>query len=99
MKYIAALYEYDPENPAIADNRPAHREFINGLNAEGKILGSGPFPDAKGGALIVLQFTDETATIEDAAATMDNDPFFASGAVTARDFASGIQSSTRLASS
>ena len=86
MKYFAVSYEYNPQNPAIAENRPAHREFIGDLNEKGIILGSGPFTDSKGGALIVLQFTDEATEVAEAIKIMDQDPFFVCGAVPARAF-------------
>lgn len=83
MKFFAVLYTYDPTSELIATHRPAHREFIGKLNAAGQILGSGPFPDDEGGALIVIKL-DEGAGVEDAAALMDGDPFYAEGAVNKR---------------
>lgn len=83
MKYFAITYQYDPESEAIAEYRPVHREFISKLNREGKIVGSGPYPDAEGGALIVIKL-DDGATIETAEELMDGDPFHAKGALQAR---------------
>ena len=84
MKYFAASYDYNPNNPRIAEERPNHREFIGHLNDAGQILGSGPHPDSKGGALIVVQFAGEDITLEQVIALMDQDPFWAEGLVTAR---------------
>lgn len=85
MQYFAFIYEYNPLNPRLGDVRPAHREFIGALHAEGKICGSGPFTDSKGGALIVLQFPEGEADVKAAMDIMDKDPFWAEGIVTARE--------------
>lgn len=84
MKYFAVSYEYNPSNPRLTEVRPAHREFIGALHAEGNILGSGPHTDSKGGALIVLQFDDADVAVADVLAIMDQDPFWEAGLVTAR---------------
>lgn len=85
MTYFAVSYEYNPNNPQIAKTRPAHREFIASLHAEGKILGSGPHPDSLGGALIILQLADATST-KDVIALMDQDPYYIAGTITKRSF-------------
>lgn len=84
MKYFAFIYDYNPNDPRLADVRPKHRDFINGLKAQGRILGSGPFTDSKGGALIVTQYEDENTTVAQAIELMDGDPFHTEGIVTAR---------------
>lgn len=83
MKYFAITYKYDPESAAIAEHRPIHREFIGKLNDEGKILGSGPHPDAEGGALIVVKLGDD-ATVDTATELMNGDPFYSEGALNDR---------------
>lgn len=83
MKYFAAIYDYRPDNPVVADTRPQHREYIASLHAEGKIHGSGPFTDSYGGALIVFSL-DDAATVADALALTDADPFVQAGVVTKR---------------
>lgn len=85
MKYFAVSYQYRPDNPVIAEQRPAHREFIGQLNERGHILGSGPFTDSVGGALIVVQSEAEDFDVPQVMELMDADPFYTSGAVTARD--------------
>lgn len=86
MKYFAVSYDYNPSNPIIAQARPKHREFIGALHAKGQVCGSGPFTDSKGGALIVLQFEDESVEVAQVIEIMDQDPFYTEGAVTARAF-------------
>ncbi|ANE04236.1 YciI family protein [Corynebacterium crudilactis] len=78
MTYFAVLYTYNPDNEKIVDARPAHREFIATLHGEGKIIGSGPFTDGNGGALISIQLA-EGSTVADAEAVMNNDPFYSEG--------------------
>lgn len=85
MKLFAAVYTYDPDNPLIEEYRPAHREFIGKLAAQGTIHGSGPFTDGSGGALIVLSMCQQS-TLADAKAIMNNDPFFIHGAIDSRSF-------------
>ncbi|MFD8879016.1 hypothetical protein CJ204_05145 [Corynebacterium xerosis] len=75
MTIYAVSYRYDPTDPRIAEVRPDHRAFIAGLKDEGKIIGSGPHPDAEGGALIVIRVDDG----EDPASVMDADPFHVGG--------------------
>ena len=41
---------------------------------------------SKGGALIVLQFEDESVEVAQVIEIMDQDPFYTEGAVTARAF-------------
>ncbi|VEH08699.1 YciI family protein [Corynebacterium kutscheri] len=84
MSYFAFIYHYDPTNDEIAATRPQHREFIASLNKKGQILGSGPFTEGNGGALIVLSLGD-TATLDDATAIMNADPFYEQGLVDKRE--------------
>ena len=52
MSIFAVVYHYPADSEKIANVRPKHREFIAGLKSEGKIIGSGPFTDGSGGALM-----------------------------------------------
>lgn len=83
MKYFAAIYDYKPQNPLVAQTRAQHREFIAALHAEGKIFGSGPFTDTFGGALIIFALSDD-AQVADALKLTEEDPFVQAGVVTAR---------------
>lgn len=83
MKAYCIIYDYAPDSEAIVSIRPAHREFLAGLKAEGKLIGSGPYTDGEGGALIVIRLED-SSTLADAQAIMDQDPFWVKQAVTGR---------------
>ncbi|BAU96299.1 hypothetical protein N24_2037 [Corynebacterium suranareeae] len=74
MTYFAVLYSYNPDSEKIAEVRPVHREFIATLHEEGKIIGSGPFVDGEGGALIVIRLP-EGSNLADAETLMNQDPF------------------------
>lgn len=83
MTYFAVTYTYSPDSEEIIRIRPEHREFTASLLADGKIIGSGPFTDGQGGALIVITL-DEGSELADAEALMNEDPFFKEGALTNR---------------
>lgn len=60
------------------DNRPAHVDYLNGLNADGKLKFAGPFLDAEGkpnGSLVVIE-ADDLSAAETIAA---NDPYAKAG--------------------
>ncbi|MDO4908484.1 MAG: hypothetical protein Q3962_01355 [Corynebacterium sp.] len=80
MKTYAIEYEYNPENPLIAEIRPAHREFLAGLKTKGMLIGSGPY--IGGGALIVMR-VPEGINIQ---TIMDDDPFYSQKVLTGRTF-------------
>ncbi len=80
MTYFAVTYTYSPDSEDIVDLRPGHREFIGGLKEKGQIVGSGPFTDGEGGALIVIGLGDGS-TLADAEALMNKDPFHIEGAL------------------
>ena len=42
------------DDPARLDHRPAHRERLAGLVAEGRLLAAGPFSDESGALLVFL---------------------------------------------
>lgn len=80
MNYFAVLYHYAPDSELITTVRPKHRQFLGALKNEGKLVGSGPYTDGDGGALIVIRLP-EPAGIEDATRLMDEDPFLTEGAL------------------
>ena len=51
MKF-AAIVVYTPDAATIAKARPAHREYLTGLQQQGKLVISGPFSDDRGGLLV-----------------------------------------------
>ncbi|WIM66811.1 YciI family protein [Corynebacterium breve] len=83
MKYFAVHYTYANEDENIVALRPTHREFLGKLLDEGKLVGSGPYTDGLGSALIIIRL-DEPATVDDAAELMDSDPFHTENALAGR---------------
>jgi len=73
MKF-AAIIEYVQDRDKIQQVRPAHREYLRSLLAQGKLAASGPFTDDSG-ALIIY----EAATKEDAEQILRGDPFCQNG--------------------
>jgi uncharacterized protein YciI len=60
------------------DTRPEHVEWLNGLNAEGKLMFAGPFLDAEGqsnGTLAVVK----AETMDEAKAISAADPYARAG--------------------
>jgi len=60
------------------DNRPAHVDYLNGLNAKGVLKFAGPFLDADGkpnGSLVALEVADKL----EAEAIAANDPYALAG--------------------
>lgn len=73
MKF-AAIIEYTPDHEKTDQIRPAHRQYLSKLLAEGKLAISGPFID-RSGALIVY----EADSLEEAEKILQGDPFHANG--------------------
>jgi uncharacterized protein YciI len=73
MKF-AAVIEYITDKEKIQSVRPAHRAYLLGLLAQGKLAASGPFLDDYG-ALIVY----ESESAEEALQLLRGDPFHANG--------------------
>jgi uncharacterized protein len=83
MKYFAVHYQYPHEAPEIVALRPRHREWLATLAGAGQLVGSGPYTDGEGSALIIIRLP-ETATVRDAEELMDNDPFTRENALPGR---------------
>jgi uncharacterized protein YciI len=73
MKF-AAVIEYAQDKAKIAEVRPAHRQYLAALKANGQLAVSGPFTDDSG-ALIVYE-ADSVAAAEK---LLQGDPFHANG--------------------
>lgn len=73
MKF-AAVIEYIQDKAKIAEVRPAHRQYLAALKANGQLAVSGPFTDDSG-ALIVYE-ADSAAAAEK---LLQGDPFHAAG--------------------
>jgi len=69
MKY-AAIVQYTPDASTIANARPAHRQYLSGLQAQGKLVISGPFADDGGGLLVY-----EAETPQQVETMIAEDPF------------------------
>jgi uncharacterized protein YciI len=67
---IAVEVAYTTPSPDRDRLRPAHRERLNRLHAEGKIFASGPWPDDTGALLIFNTAADEARRL------VDEDPYF-----------------------
>jgi uncharacterized protein len=81
MNVYAITYVYARDSGVARDRvRPAHREHLEALCADGAVLVSGPLPatdDAPDGALIVVRAPSAGA----ATALLDTDPFRREGLV------------------
>jgi uncharacterized protein len=73
MKY-AAIITYTQDKAKIAQERPAHRQYLGQLLQNGQLAASGPFTDDSG-ALIVY----EAESREAAEKLLQGDPFQAAG--------------------
>jgi uncharacterized protein YciI len=73
MKY-AAIAVYTPDASTIARARPAHREYLNGLIQQGRLVISGPFSDDSGGLLVY-----EAETPAEVEKMVTEDPFARQG--------------------
>lgn len=71
---IAAIVQYTTDASLIAKVRPAHRQYLNSVFEQGKIVMSGPFSDDRG-ALMVY----EAASPEEVEAIISQDPFAQNG--------------------
>jgi uncharacterized protein YciI len=69
MKY-AAIVQYTPDATTIAQARPAHRQYLTGLQEQGKLVISGPFADDAGGLLVY-----EAETPQQVETMITEDPF------------------------
>ncbi len=80
MIHVVA-YTYDPNALETIDRlRPAHREFLAGLHAQGHLRASGPWVGGDAGAYLLMS----TDTPEQALEVLDGDPFLAAGVISAR---------------
>ncbi|MDO4791414.1 MAG: YciI family protein [Buchananella hordeovulneris] len=77
MAFVAVEYVYNPKNAQEMDRvRPAHREFLASLFAEGKLVASGPYTEGEvPGALLLLDAPDGAAAL----AVLEEDPFQRAG--------------------
>lgn len=55
MSLYAVRYTYSDNTAARDEHRPAHREFLSGLAADGVVVASGPLADGPAEALLLLE--------------------------------------------
>lgn len=79
MPVFAVRYHYINDEPGLDKHRPAHREFLAGLIADGTLRASGPFALDGGmrGALLVLRGKSAGAI----RARLAGDPFATAGLI------------------
>lgn len=81
MAAYAVTYAYVPETEEMVAARPSHVDFLKGLNEQGTLLVSGRLTEADPiGALLIIK----GESVDEVAAIMDGDPFFAGGFVAER---------------
>ncbi|WP_323961241.1 hypothetical protein GC088_05590 [Arthrobacter sp. JZ12] len=79
MSVFAVEYVYGAESAAERDvHRPAHREWLNSLVGQGKVLASGPFVD-NAGALLLFVAGSESELSD----LLKQDPFATAGVISA----------------
>ncbi len=79
MSIFAVEYVYNPDHDDLrAEHRPAHRQWLESLVQQGRVLASGPFADGSGALLV---FAAETEA--DLNQLVSEDPFARVGAISA----------------
>ena len=73
MKF-AAIVQYTSDASVIVKARPAHRQYLTGLQEQGKLVISGPFADDRGGLLVY-----EAGSPDEVQELIAADPFAAAG--------------------
>ncbi|ACQ80432.1 YCII-related protein [Beutenbergia cavernae DSM 12333] len=78
---VEYTYAHTPDAVAVRDEvRPAHRDFLRGLERDGRLLASGPFTGSPG-ALLLVRGDDA----DEALRALDADPFAAAGIIADRE--------------
>ncbi len=78
MTTYAVRYTYSDDTAGRDEHRPAHRDFLADLGADGTLLLSGPFPEADpAGALLLL----EAKSAEEVRELLRDDPLQQQGLV------------------
>lgn len=80
MSLFAVHYSYSDDTAARDEHRPAHREFLGNLAAEGVVLLSGPYAEVEGAAdaaLLLLRGSSAAELVE----LLRQDPFQQQGLV------------------
>ena len=72
--FYAAIAKYTPDAATIAKARPAHRQYLTGLQDQNKLVISGPFADDSGAILVY-----EAESLEHVDNMVREDPFAKQG--------------------
>ncbi len=78
MPFFAVHYTYADDPERVAEHRPAHRAFLQGLLDQGTLLAAGAYTDGPAAALLLFR-ADSTAAVEE---LLSGDPFRHRGLVT-----------------
>jgi uncharacterized protein YciI len=71
---FAATIDYAPDKARIAEIRPVHRDYQEGLRKQNKLVIAGPFADDSGGLIVY-----NAASQEEVESIIRNDPFYKHG--------------------
>src|SRR3954462_3234596 len=78
MTRFATVYTYAADSDSRRDEvRPAHRDYLDGLADQGRLVVAGPWVGAPAAALLVLA----GESVDDVRALVDADPFVQAGLV------------------
>ena len=77
MPVFAVHYRYADDPDALAEHRPAHRQFLRELLDRGIVLAAGAYPEGPAGALLVFRADAE----QDVARLLEADPYLAHGLI------------------
>lgn len=81
MSLFAVTYVYGGSKDALAEHRPAHRQYLSDLETAGIIVASGPYDDdEQAGALLIVS----AETADQALAHLDADPLLTHEVITHR---------------
>lgn len=81
MSLQAVTYVYGGSPAALAEHRPAHRQFLRELETAGVLLAAGPFDDNdQAGALLILS----AETPQEALNLLESDPLLVEHVITQR---------------
>ncbi len=93
MPIYAVTYRYAGQPEVIAENRPAHREYIASLLGEGGLIASGRTEGGETPSALLLFQAESVAEVEN---VLDPDPFWTLGLIEKREIVEWILSSGSL---
>ena len=93
MTIYAVTYRYADNPEVIAENRPAHRDYIATLLGAGGLIASGRMEGGETPSALLLFEADSVADVEK---LLDPDPFWTLGVIQKREIVEWILSSGSL---